>query len=241
MKLKGILVLLILIVLSSCRSVVAPEFDLNPVVKKETSKNLTYKEIKSESELIVRVKVEDKLTLANSVVRNKNSFHSLRHVQVLNVLQAKDEKLKADDVLVIREAAAIDIDNVYYTSNHMPLVENNEYVLFLNKNDKDEYVIVDGDNGVVNVSNIINNQNTEIMVNVLFEYFEPTVNDVKIDYVPLKLVEQPKNVKYERITIKTNQVDIPLRIGKDVTSDKEYITIGNLYFELASPIYNKIK
>lgn len=251
MKLKGILVLLVLIVLSSCRSVVAPEFDLNPVVKNETSNDLKYEELKDESELVVRVKVLDKLTLANSVVRTKYSFYSLRNVEILDVYHIKEETdkevtnkeetVQVEDVIEIKEAAAIDASNVYYTSNHMPLVENGEYVLFLDKNDNGDYVILDGDNGVVNVDNIINNQNIEVMVNVLFEYFKPVINNVEIDYVPLTLVEQPKNVKYERITVKTKQVDIPLRIGQQTSTNQEYITIGNIYFELEEPILEKIK
>lgn len=250
MKIKGILVLLVLIVLSSCRSVVAPEFDLNPVVKSEKSENLSYIDIKDESELIVKVKVEDKLSLDNSFVSSKRSFYALRTVTVLEVFKqtGKDDQepikeedlVKAEDQLVIKEAAAIDNLNIYYTSNHMPLAENNEYVLFLKKVN-DRYEVVDGDNGVVDINNIINNQNTETAVNVIFEYFKPTINNIALEYVPLKATKLPSNVKFERFTVKTDKIDIPVRIGQDTTTQKEYIAIGNIFLELESPILNKIK
>lgn len=241
MKLKTLLVLLVLIVLSSCRSVVAPEFDLNPIVKKVKSENIEYKKLVESSDLVVKVKVLDKLDLSNSQVKNKTNFHSIRHVEVLDVLENNEElDVKVKDVLVVKEAAAIDTENVYYTNNHMPLVESTEYVLYLNENGNEEYELIDGDNGVVNLSNVINNQNIEVTVNTLFKHFKPMINDKEIPYTYLKLVDQPKNVKFDRVTVKTEQVELPLRVGKDTSTNVEYIVIGTFYFQLEKPLLHSL-
>lgn len=243
MKKTHLLVLiLMLIVLSSCRSVVAPEFNLNPVVKKVKSNELNFKELLDKSDLVVSVKVKDLLGLANSTVINDTNFFALRDIEVLEVFENKNKlDIQAQDHLLVREAAAIDMDNVYYTSNHMPLSEKTKYVLFLNENTNGELVIVDGDNGVVNIDSIISNQNIETTVNSLFKYFGGTINDKPIEYVELTLVDQPKNVKFERYTVEMEDFKIPVRLGKDVSTDKEYLVLGTFSFELSNPMIDSIK
>lgn len=243
MKKAQILVLLItLLVLSSCRSVVAPEFNLDPVVKKIKSENLEYKELLEKSDLVVKVKVKDELNLSNSIVKDENDFHAQREVEVLEVFEVKNEfDFSKTKRIVIKEAAAIDFDKVYYTSNHMPLSHDVQYVLFLSELKDGQYELVDGDNGVVNLDSIISNQNIETTVNSLFKYFDGTINNKKVRYVPLKLVDQPKNIKFERVTIKLKDFDIPVRIGKNDSTKKEYLLLGNFTFEFSEPIIDSIK
>lgn len=243
MKKTHLLVLVLMLIgLSSCRSVVAPEFNLEPVVKKVESNELNFKELLDKSDVVVLAKVKDQLDLANSTVVSETNFFALRDIEVLEVFENKSElDIEEKDHLLIREAAAIDIENVYYTSNHMPLSEKSQYVLFLNEIVNGEFEIVDGDNGVVNIDSIISNQNIETTVNSLFKYFGGTINNKPVEYVELTLVDQPTNVKFERTTVKMEDFEIPVRLGKDTASNREYLVLGTFTFELSKPMIDSIK
>lgn len=238
-RLLGILVFLL--ALSSCRSVVAPEFHLDPIVTQVKSKDLDFSELLDKSDLVVKVKVVDKLDLTNSNIESEKEFHALRHLEILEVLEDNIDLKDDVKVITLMEAAAINTENVYYTSNHMPLVQDEEYVLFLSLRQDGQYEILDGDNGVVNIKNITSNQNVEVMVNTLFKYFKPEINGKSIDYVKVNLVDQQKNVKFDRYTIKLQDIEIPVRLGQNKSTKKEYLMISTLTFELDEPILSKIK
>lgn len=242
MKITRILgTLIILLILSSCRSVVAPEFDLNPIVKKVENKNSSFSQLVSEADLVLEVNVLDKLNLTNSTIKNEEDFYALRSVEVVNVLENNLNYKKTEKGIVIKEAAALDKENVYYTSNHMPFEEGTKYILFLKQIKDNVFEVLDGDNAVVNIGNVTSNQNVEVMVNTLFKYLNPTINGKGIDYVNLTLVESPKNVKFERYTVKLRDFDIPIRLGIDINTKKEYLMISTFTFQLESPQISKIR
>lgn len=241
-KTRYLVLLVLLVILSACRSVVAPEFDLDPVVKEIDSKDLKYRELKKESDLIVKVKILDQLDLANSTVEDKDDFHALRQFEIVNVLENNmDYDFEKSLLPVLKESSAVDVSNVYYTSNHRPLSYKDEVVLFLRQVNDNVFELVDGDHSVVNTKDIIANQNLEITINTLFEYFEGKVNGKSVPYSELTLVDQPKNVKFDRYTLQIQDFEIPVRIGKDSKLNKEYLLIGNVTFQLKDSILDSIK
>lgn len=236
------LLVLLLIFLTGCQSVIAPEYNLKPSVKQVRSENYSVSELESKSDLLVRVKVNDQIGLDNSTVNNAQSFYSLRKLEVLEVFrQSSQLSVKKEDELILKEAVAVDTNKIYYTSNHYPLTMDHEYILHLHHIGDNTYLIVDGDNGVINLESLIHNQNIEVTINIIFKYFPMKLDNQVLSYRPLKKVSNKHKVVYNRYVLSAKDRELPVRLGKDSKTNKEYLMIGQYTFEVEGSLLEQMK
>ena len=178
-----------------------------------------YSALKEEAVAILKVKALDNLTVENSYVtfyeyegvpqNQVKSFYGNRKVKVLEVY--KGNLLTGEEITITETAAMVaynDDEYLFAPGGVVPLVQGNEYVVFLAyaENAQEEQVLhlIAGSNGTIELTNFSSNLRPDIAVRTAVDYFIDLPNQVKeeilysediyLEQVPVSLDQVKKRV-----------------------------------------------